>query len=143
MISHYTYCSAACFFSLNNTSCRSVIMCYLQNYLTLDPRDTGLIPELGRWPAVGNGNLPQYSCLKNPMDRGACQATVQGVAESDIPERLSMHTQYSLDDIPPLCNSSSLLEADTSPFFTIKNNAARASLCPHVFSRLRSRSYAF
>ena len=57
--------------SLNNTSCRSVIMCYLQNCLTLDPRDIGLIPDLGRSPGVGNGNLPQYSCLENPMHRGA------------------------------------------------------------------------
>ena len=49
-------------------------------------------------------------------------------------ERRSMHTRCSLDDIPPLGNSSSLLEADTFPFFTIKNSAARASLCAHVCS---------
>ena len=34
-------------------------------------RDTGSIPGLGRSPGVGNGNPLQYSCLKNPMDRGA------------------------------------------------------------------------
>ena len=34
-------------------------------------RDAGLIPELGRSPAVRNSNLLQYSCLENPMDRGA------------------------------------------------------------------------
>ena len=33
-------------------------------------------------PRVGNGNPPQYSCLENPMDRGAWSATVQGVAKS-------------------------------------------------------------
>ena len=46
--------------------------------------DTGLIPGLGKSPGVGNGNPLQYSCLRNPMDRGAWQAIVHGVArESD------------------------------------------------------------
>ena len=36
-----------------------------------DVRDAGLIPGLGRSPGVGNGNPLQYSCLENPMDRGA------------------------------------------------------------------------
>ena len=44
--------------------------------------DLGLIPELGRSPREGNGNLLQYSCLENPMDRGAWQAIVHGVAQS-------------------------------------------------------------
>ena len=39
--------------------------------------ELGLIPELGRSPREGNGNPPQYSCLENPMDGGAWQATVQ------------------------------------------------------------------
>ena len=42
--------------------------------------DTGLIPGLGRSPGEGNGNPRQYSCLGNPMDRGAWWATVQVVA---------------------------------------------------------------
>ena len=37
----------------------------------------------------GNGNLLQYSCLENPIDRGARWATVHGVAVSDTTERLS------------------------------------------------------
>ena len=41
--------------------------------------DPGLIPGLGRSPGEGNGNPVQYSCLENPMDRGAWQATVHGV----------------------------------------------------------------
>ena len=41
--------------------------------------DAGLIPASGRSPGGGNGNPLQYSCLKNPMDRGAWQATVHGV----------------------------------------------------------------
>ena len=54
-----------------------------------DSGDTGSIPGLGRSPGVGNGNLLQYSCLKNPMDRGAWWATVHGVAKS--PTRSSTH----------------------------------------------------
>jgi len=46
--------------------------------------DTGLIPGLGRSPGEENGYPLRYSCLGNPMDRGACWATVQGVTkESD------------------------------------------------------------
>ena len=44
-------------------------------------RDSGLIPGSGRSPGEGNGNPLQYSCLGNPMDRGAWQATVHGVAK--------------------------------------------------------------
>ena len=42
--------------------------------------DAGSIPGLGRSPREGNSNPFQYSCLRNPMDRGAWQATVHGVA---------------------------------------------------------------
>ena len=45
--------------------------------------DSGSLPESGRSPVVGNGNPLQYSCLENPLDRGAWQATVHGVAELD------------------------------------------------------------
>ena len=44
--------------------------------------DPGSIPGSGRFPGEGNSNLLQYSCLKNPMDRGAWWATVQGVSKS-------------------------------------------------------------
>ena len=49
--------------------------------------DVALIPGSGRSPGEGNGNPLQYSCLKNPMDRGAWQATVHGTAKS--PTQLS------------------------------------------------------
>ena len=46
--------------------------------------DGGLIPGLGKPPGEGNGNPLQYSCLGNPMDRGAWQITVHGIEqESD------------------------------------------------------------
>ena len=43
--------------------------------------DTSSIPGLGRYPEEGNGNPFHYSCLGNPMDRGAWRATVHGVAK--------------------------------------------------------------
>ena len=43
--------------------------------------DVGWIPRLGRSPGEGNDNQLQSSCLENPMDRGAWQATVHGIAE--------------------------------------------------------------
>ena len=56
-------------------------------------RNTDLIPESGGYPAVGNGNSLQYSCLGNPMDRGAGWATVQRVAKSqDTTENAHTHT---------------------------------------------------
>ena len=43
--------------------------------------DPDLIPGLGKAPGKGNGNPLQFSCLENPMDRGAWQATGHGVAK--------------------------------------------------------------
>ena len=48
--------------------------------------DAGLIPGAGRSPGEGNGHPLQYSCLENSMERGAWQAVVSGIAESDMTE---------------------------------------------------------
>ena len=54
--------------------------------------DTGLIPGWGRSPGGRHGNPLQYSCLENPIDRGAWRATVHGVTKSQTQlKQLSMH----------------------------------------------------
>ena len=59
--------------------------------------DLGLIVGLGRFPRQGNGNPPQYSCLENPVDRGAWWVAVQGVAESQASlKRLSSSSSGQL-----------------------------------------------
>ena len=83
---------------------RHFISCLLYNFYTChwasnlptnagDIRDTGSIPGLGRSPRGGHGNPFQYSCLENPMDRGAWWATVHRVAKSQTwLKQLHTHT---------------------------------------------------
>ena len=49
-----------------------------------DIGDSGSIPGSGRFPGGGHGKPLQYSCLENPMDRGAWWATDPGITESDV-----------------------------------------------------------
>ena len=56
-----------------------------------DMRDLGSILESGRTRGVGNGDLLQYSCLENPMDRGVWWATVHSVTKSQT--RLKQNKQ--------------------------------------------------
>ena len=49
---------------------------------TRDTKDKGSVPGLGRLPGGGNDSQLQYSCLENPMDRGAWWATVHRVTKS-------------------------------------------------------------
>ena len=60
--------------------------------LPANATDAGSIPGLSRSPEEGNGNLPQYSCLENSMDREAWQAAVCGVTKSQI-QLSTVHTQ--------------------------------------------------
>ena len=70
--------------------------------------DLGSIPGLGRLPRERHGNPLQYSCLENPMDRGAWWATVRGVAKKH-------HGGCRGDEMKPLhvMGSGHLLDADT------------------------------
>ena len=52
--------------------------------LLASKEDTGLIPMSGKSPGEGNDNPLQYSCLENPMDRGAWRATVHEIAKTHI-----------------------------------------------------------
>ena len=66
--------------------------------------DAGFISEKGGAPGVGNGNPLQYSCLENPMDRGARRATVLGVVKSptQFSDWTGIHTEAR--GIPPLAS---------------------------------------
>ena len=59
-----------------------------------DSRDMGSIPGSRSSPGGGNGNLLQYSCLENSMDRGTWWATVHEIAESDTAEQLTLTFSY-------------------------------------------------
>ena len=64
-----------------------------------DIRDKGSVPGLRRSPGGGHGNPLQYSCLENPMDRGAWWATVHGVTKSQTRlRRLSTHSTAHRND---------------------------------------------
>ena len=65
---------------------------------TCDAGDLGSIPGLGRSPGEGNGYPLQYSCLDNPIDRGAWWATIHGVMKSWMTERHTFtHKKYTME----------------------------------------------
>ena len=70
--------------NLTGTSGASQVALVVKNlpFNAGDIRDVGSIPGPGRSPGGGHGNSLQYSCLENPMDRGAWRAIVHGVANS-------------------------------------------------------------
>ena len=74
--------------------------------------DADSIPGSGRSPEEGNDNQLKYSCLENPVDRGACRATIHGVTESYARELLSTGTGAPLEyeaqresGIQSICNA--------------------------------------
>ena len=72
------------------------LMAQMVKIIHLQCRRPGFDPWLGRSPGERNGNPLQYSCLKNPMDRGSWRATVHGVTESDMTGQLSTQCLYFL-----------------------------------------------
>ena len=81
---YYIYITLANFYIDIENIWASQVVLVVKNLPTneKDLRDTGLIPGWGKSSGGGNGHALQYSCLENPMDRGACQAIVQRVAKS-------------------------------------------------------------
>jgi len=68
--------------SLGTSSMPASLVPQMVKESTYSLGDPGLIAGWGRCPGEGHGNPLQYSCLENPMDRGAWRATVHGVAKS-------------------------------------------------------------
>ena len=73
-MNNWNYVIELCYYYLPGSSDSKASAC--------NAGDLGSIPGSGRSPGEGNGNALQYSCLENPMDRGAWWATVPGVAKS-------------------------------------------------------------
>ena len=76
--------------------------------------DPGSIPGSGRSPGEGNGNPLQYSCLENPMDGEASQATVHGVTKSRTQLNDNNDTHPERDTIPLISRFVSLRPPETS-----------------------------
>ena len=73
--------------------------------------DLGSIPGSGRSPGEGNGNPLLYPCLENPMDRGAWQATVHGVTESDTLTRTDAWKEAQKTSEDPQPSADRVLQA--------------------------------
>ena len=95
--------------------------------------DVCYIPGLGRSPGGGNGNPFQYSCLENPMDRGAWPATVHGVTkESDTMEHTRTHMHTSVCDAAKEENNRNIPKKGRQPHSL---NFLKGSL-EYIFSSL-------
>ena len=81
--------------------------------------DSGSVPGLGRSPEEKNGNPLQYSCLENPMDRGAWWATVHGVTKSQH----DLVTQQQQQKRPHRASCSLLLCENNQ--FQLRSNTER------------------
>ena len=82
--------------------CVCVCVCVCASLVTQTVKNVHVLQEIwvnpwvGKIPGGGHGNPIQYSCLENPMDRGAWRAIVHGVTKSQTQlKRMSTHTQVS------------------------------------------------
>ena len=102
-----------------------------------DARDASSIPQLRRFPTVGNGNSLQYSFLENPMGGGAWRVTVQGL-QITVPDSVNEHAcLWALVCQPLFCEDRSLnlifavvvyLLSRVRLFVTLRTAASQASL---------------
>ena len=90
----------------------------------------------GRFPGEGNGNPLQYSCLENPMDREAWQATVHSVMKNQTP--LNMHARISLKTLSPdtatlgIRASACEFREDTVHFITLHQTLSSMRAAPFL-----------
>ena len=88
-----------------------------------DKRDTGSIPGFGRCPGEGHGNPLQYSCLENPMDRGAWRATAHRIKKSWTRlKQLSMCTSF--------CRKNIKLSQSFLPCLSVADNTPSSFVPP-------------
>ena len=90
---------------LPSVPCWTFLVAQAVKNLPANSGDQGLITGWERSPGEGNSYPLQYSCLKNPMDRGAWQAPVHGVAELYMTEQLTLCPSLVLPCLFPFCPS--------------------------------------
>ena len=94
-------------------------------------RDSGLIPGSARSPGEGNGNQLQYSCLKNPTDRGVLQVAVHRVPKSQTWDLACMPTHTHYWDVRP--DILILVHPlDPTPYTTLMPLQSWPSAAPHL-----------
>ena len=99
-------------------------------------RDPGLIPGLGRAPGGGHSNPFQYSCLENPMDRGAWWATVHGVTKSQTQLKSKTKVAAGLVFLQPLLGLQMLpFSVEPSSWETAASAPSLLCACTSLVSR--------
>ena len=88
----------------------------------------GSIPGSGRSPGKGNGTPLQYSCLENPMDRGALQATVHRVTKSQTQLSDFTHFTHSMTASQMPLDNESMITTAQSPEHLRRSNALTSFL---------------
>ena len=119
-----------------------------------DTRDVGSISGLGRCPGGGNGNPHQYSCLENPLDRGAWQATIQGGSQRVVYDWATKHATHRQEDkpdgfsrspyhsLPSLCNMlSCFLSKVLNCFLKLTSYLLRAETIGRNYVSFQSAVY--
>ena len=100
--------------------------------------DLGSIPGSGRSPGGGHGNLLQYSCLENPMDRGAWKATDHGVAKSQT--QLTKHsTGFGHTGVSPVQPGS----PGRLFFFWIISSSLQCQKCTQIYIQIHEHIFVF
>ena len=97
---------------------------------TGDLRDTGSVPGSGRCPGGGRGNPLQYSCLENPMDRGAWWATVHRIAKSWTRLKGFSTLESTIGKIKWTDEMRHLVEAGAALARTVRNMSGAVLLSP-------------